>query len=63
MRGLSGYAANIPTFGVKLAKTSKTTEAMDIMKPGEGDLVSKKWGMYPLIQVNHRNQRKELTIF
>ena len=60
LRGLSGYAANIPTFGVKLAKTSKTTEAMGIMKPGEGDLVSKKWGMYPLIQVNHRNQ-KEIT--
>ena len=51
LRGLTGYAPNIPTFGVKLVKTCKTTEAMGLMRPVEGDLVSKKWGMYPLIQV------------
>ena len=54
-RGLSEYAANIPipTHGVKRVKTHRTTDAMGIMKPEEGDLVSKKWGMYPLIQVSH----------
>ena len=40
-------------YGVKLVKTNRTTEAMGIMKPEEGDLVSKTWGMYPLIQVSH----------
>jgi hypothetical protein len=49
--GLAGYAPNIPTFGVKLVKKSKTTEAVGIMKPVEGDLIAKKWRMYPLIQV------------
>jgi hypothetical protein len=49
--GLTGYEANIPTFGVKLLKKSKTTEAKGLMKPMEGDLISKSWGMYPLLQV------------
>ena len=43
LRGLTGYAPNIPTFGVKLVKTCKTTVAMGLMRPVEGDLVSKKW--------------------
>ena len=50
-RGLTGYASNIPTFSVKLVKKSKTNEAEGLMKPMEGDLVAKKWGMYPLLQV------------
>jgi hypothetical protein len=50
-RGHTGYAPNIPTFGVKLVKNCKTTEAMGIMRPVEGDLIAKKWGMCPLIQV------------
>jgi hypothetical protein len=45
LSGLTGYAPNIPTFGVKLVQTCKTTEAMGLMRPVEGDLVSKKWGM------------------
>ena len=48
---MTEYAPNIPTFGVKLVKKSKSNEAEGIMRPVEGDLVSKKWGMYPLIQV------------
>ena len=58
-RGLTGYEANIPTFGVKLLKKSKTNEAEGLMKPMEGDLISKSWGMYPLLQVN---STKELRI-
>jgi hypothetical protein len=58
LRGLGEYTANIHTYGVKLVKTSKTTEAIGIMKQVEGDPVSKKWGMYPLIQVSHRNPKK-----
>jgi hypothetical protein len=50
-RGLTGYESNIPTFSVKLVKKSKTNEAERLMKPMEGDLVAKKWGMYPLLQV------------
>ena len=58
-RGLTGYEANIPTFAVKLLKKSKTNEAEGLMKPGEGDLISKSWGMYPLLQVK---STKELRI-
>jgi hypothetical protein len=50
-RGLNEYAPNIPTFGIKLVKKRKSNEAEGAMKPMEGDLVSKSWGMYPLIQV------------
>jgi hypothetical protein len=39
-RGLTGYEANIPTFGVKLVKKSKTNEAEGLMKPREGDLIA-----------------------
>ena len=34
-----------------MVKKSKTREAEGIMKPVEGELIAKKWGMYPLIQV------------
>ena len=50
-RGLNEFAPNIPTFGIKLVKKRKSNEAEGAMKPMEGDLVSKSWGMYPLIQV------------
>jgi hypothetical protein len=50
-RGLTGYEANIPTFGVKLLKMSKNNEAEGLMKPMKGDLISKFLGMYPLLQV------------
>jgi hypothetical protein len=63
-RGLTEYAPNIPTFGVKLVKKSKSNEAEGIMRPVEGDLVTKKWGMYPLIQVGTPEEvNDKLTVF
>ena len=60
-RGLTGYAPNIPTFGIKLVKKNKTNEAEGIMKPVEGDMVAKKWGMYPLIQVLPTGKVNDIT--
>ena len=63
-RGLNEYAPNIPTFGIKLVKKRKSNEAEGAMKPMEGDLISKSWGMYQLIQVKiSQKDMMELTNF
>ena len=48
-RGLDEYSATIPTLGVPLGPKQKSSQASARMCPAEGDLVSKKWGMYPLL--------------
>ena len=50
-RGLDEYSATIPTLGVPLGPKQKSSQASARMCPAEGDLVSKKWGMYPLLLV------------
>ena len=49
-RGLDAYAASIPTLGVQLGSKG-TNPAPARMCPSEGEILSKKWGMYPLIMV------------
>ena len=52
-KGLKEHAANIPALGITLISGSLTNKTNGKMRPKKGDLVSKKWGMYPLILVSH----------
>ena len=59
-RGLNAYAADIPTLGIQLgSKENNPVQAR--MCPSEGEILSNKWGMYPLIMVGpSRKQIKEV---
>ena len=49
-RGLDAYVASIPTLGVQLGSKGNNP-AQARMCPSEGEILSNKWGMYPLIMV------------
>ena len=51
-RGITEYAATIPTLGVQLVAKHLTNKATGQMRPKEGDLIKKKWEIYTLILVS-----------
>ena len=59
-RSLNAYVASIPTLGIQLgSKENNPVQAR--MCPSEGEILSNKWGMYPLIMVGpSRKQIKEV---
>ena len=50
-RGMNEYDVRVPTLQVSLGTAQTGAQALLKMGPKEGSLVSKLWGMYPILLV------------